>query len=85
MSPLEEIRLEVIRLYKYHPQIHVDVNMVHPKIVLKNVSATITSVFPHIFQIEAENDGVKKSYTLQYTDLLIRRIVILELERQGTE
>ena len=73
------IRRSVLKLYKTHPQIHINVSIVHPKIKLFNVEAVITGVYPHIFTIKEETKGVVYYRSLTYADLITGRIEILEL------
>lgn len=79
MSQLDLIREDVKKLYKTNPHIHMDVSITSPKISLKNAEATITRVFPHIFQISEESNGYVRKHTIQYADILINHIKILEM------
>lgn len=80
MNSLDIIRAKIQKLYHTNPKIHINVAMTSPKIVLKEESVVIKGVYPHIFQIETQNNGSSKTYTLQYTDVLLHHIDILELE-----
>ncbi len=75
-----DIRARIRRLYETAPQIRMDVSLQRPKLSLVGAEATITGVYPHIFQIEETSTGVVRRHTLQYADVLIRRIVIYESE-----
>lgn len=79
MLRLEEIRAQIKHLYQTNPIIHMDVSLVSPRLSLHNAEAKITGVYPHIFQIEEYSSGFPKRHTLQYTDVLIKQITILEL------
>ncbi len=81
MSPLETIREEIKRLYQTDPHDHQGVTQTTPKQRMGNTPATITGMYRHIFQIEEQTSGVPKRHSLQYTDVLTRNIVILELEK----
>ncbi len=81
MSPLETIREEIKRLYLTDPHVHLDVTLTSPKLRMVNTPATITGMYRHIFQIEECTSGTPKRHSLQYTDVLTRNIVILELEK----
>ncbi len=83
MSPLETIREKIKHLYHTDPHVHLDVSIPSPKLHLKNTAATITAMYPHIFQIEECTSGTPKRHSLQYTDVLTRNIVILELDNNG--
>ncbi len=81
MEPLEKIKQQVKTLYETAPEIHMDVALSRPRLTLQNAAATITGVYPHIFQITESSSGAPKSHTLQYTDILIGSIKIVELEK----
>ncbi len=81
MTQLELIREQIKQLYKINPNIHLNVFLKNPRITLENTNAKITGVYPHIFQVEEYTSGKPKQHTLQYTDVLIKNIVILELEK----
>lgn len=81
MSSIDIIRLKIKKLYEVCPDIHINVSMKNPKITRKNVSATITGVYPHVFQVRDKSGDGKKSYTLQYSDVLIKQIEIAEFDR----
>lgn len=79
MNSLDEIRVKIQKLYQINPKIRINVTLTRPKIDLKNEQVTITGVYPHIFQIEDKTGGITKNYTLQYSDILIGHIEILNL------
>lgn len=85
MSTLETIREQIKHLYETNPEIHMNVTLDNPRTVLKNTPATITGVYPYIFRIEESTSGKKKMHTLQYSDILIKKIVILELNPERAE
>ncbi len=80
MASMERIKAGVKKLYQTNPNIHMDVHLSNPKLVLENAEAKIIGVYPHIFQIEEYTHEQPKTHMLQYSDILIRRIVILEME-----
>lgn len=84
MSDIEsvlQIRQRILERYQSDPKIHLNVSLKSPKLELKNVEAEITGVYRYIFQIEEETSGEKKRHTLQYADVLLHSIEILELEQ----
>ncbi len=84
MSQVENsIRSQIQSLYESNPHIHMNVSLSRPKLVLKNVDATITGVYPHIFQIEENSTNVNRTHSLQYSDIITRQIGILELNLDG--
>ncbi len=78
---LELIKQQINMLYKTNPKVHLNVSLKKPKITFENIDATITGVYPHIFQIEEYTNGYAKKHTLQYADVVTDAIVILELEK----
>ena len=80
MSTIEYIKSEIKRLYDTDPNIHINVKMTHPKVIVEGASAKIVGVYKKIFQIEANDRGHLKCYTFQYGDILIGQVVIEELD-----
>ncbi len=80
MTSLDIIKSKIQKLYKTNPNIHINVAMTRPKVELKNEPVVIKGVYPHVFQIEEQSSGFLRRYTLQYTDVLLHQIDILELE-----
>lgn len=81
---LEQAKEKIRHLFETNPHIHINVSLTRPKLSLENDPATIVNVYPHIFQIEECSTGETKRHTLQYSDLLMRNIMILELENSDT-
>lgn len=81
MSSLENIKAKIEKLYKTNPNIHINVALVNPRLNIKNDPAVIKGVYPYIFQIEENSSGKPKCHTLQYEDVLINRIEIVEMEK----
>ena len=74
---IELIKAKIKLLYEKNPIIHVNVSLNHPKIQLRGVAVQIEEIYPHVFRILEIDSG--KRFTLQYTDILIGRIEVLEL------
>lgn len=79
MTTLDIIKNKIRYLYENNPNIHMNVTINHPKIELKNDPAVIKGVYSHIFRIEEYSKGVPQSHTIQYTDIMTKRIEIVEL------
>ncbi len=75
------IREQIKHLFENAPEIHMNVELSRPRLSLQNAPAKILGVYPHIFQIEECSNGVAKRHILQYSDILTRRIIIMELEK----
>ena len=80
MNSLDTIRAKLQRLYKTDPHIRRRVALTNPKINLKNEQVTLPGIYPHLFQIEERSSGLPKKHTLQYSDILIGHIEILDME-----
>ena len=78
------IRERIRSLANADYEIHLNVSLTHPKVDLHNVKAKIIGVYPHLFQIQ-ESDEKGKKHTLQYADILMRRIEIIELNKKISE
>ena len=85
MSTLEIIREKIRHLYETNPEVHMNVVLDNPRTVLKNTPAKIVGVYPYIFRIEESTSGKPRKHTLQYSDVLIKNIVILELTPERAE
>ena len=80
MNSLDIIKAKIQKLYKTNPNIHINIAITSPKVNLKNEPAVIKGVYPHIFQIEERSSGSPKTHTLQYTEVLLHHVDIVELE-----
>ena len=80
MSSLELLKNKVRKLYSTHPEVHVNVSINSPRVRLTNEPALILGVYHHVFTIEMEKEGRQ---TLQYTDLLMGNVEIVELNSRA--
>ncbi len=80
MSQIEYIREHLRRLLRECPTVHMDVTLKSPKLSLQNAEATLTGVYPHLFQIEECVNGIAKRHTISYRDVIVKNIVIHELD-----
>ncbi len=80
MATLDSIKNKIIRLYETDPNIHINVNITSPRINLTGISAVILDVYPNLFRLRETNGDNKKSYTVQYKDVLLNRVQIIELD-----
>ncbi len=79
MYPLEAIRAKVAALHEHDPNVHVNVSISRPKIKIDNDPAQIIGIYPHVFMLREFHDGVEKTHTVKYSDLLTGQIEIVEL------
>ena len=80
MNTIEYIKREIKRIYKANPNIHISVNMTHPKIIIERKPAKILGTYKNIFQIEENDDGHLNRRSFQYGDVMIGQVVIEELD-----
>lgn len=83
MVDIEVIKTKIKWLYENNVDIHVDVHSKRPKISVQDAIANITGVYKNLFTIETFEKGMKKTYSVQYTDLFIGKVKIKELEKQS--
>ncbi len=82
MTSLDIIKEKVKQRFETDPNVHVNVSLVRPRLRLVNDAAVIKGVYPHVFRLEEYSTGKPQCHTLQYTDILIKRIEILELNEE---
>ena len=80
MSTVEHIKSEIKRLYETNPDIHINVKMIHPKVIVEGTPAKIVGVYKNIFQIEENDSGRPTRHIFQYGDVMIGQVVIEELD-----
>ena len=80
MSTVEHIKGEIKQLYETDPNIHINVKMTHPKMIVEGTPAKIVGVYKNIFQIEENDSGHPNRHTFQYSDVLIGQVIIEELD-----
>lgn len=78
MTQLDMIKKKVAYLYSVCPRIHINVNLNHPRLVLKNDVVEIKGVYKNIFSIEEYTAGRPRLHSLQYVDILTGNIEIIE-------
>lgn len=82
---MQQIRQYILERYHTNPKIRINASLSEPKLHWSNVEVTITGVYAHIFRIEKMESGQKKRYTLQYADVLLHHIELLDLHTQENE
>lgn len=80
MQDISVLKDMIARLYEAGGEIHIEVHSTKPRISVSDSPARITGVYKNLFRIETVEDGLKKAYTVQYTDLFIGKVRIKELE-----
>lgn len=80
MSNLDHIKDRIRKLYETNQSIHVCVKLSHPRVNVEGTPAVIKGVYPNIFIIEENENGYPKTHSIQYSELLIGQVRILELD-----
>jgi len=83
MRSLANIKSQVQTLFRTKPNIHINVTIPGSKIHLKKHPVTITAVYPNIFRIKDRTGNDIRQYTVQYVELMIGHVEIVELNRQA--
>lgn len=78
---IETIRNDIRNRFETDPAIHMNVTMRHPKIAVQNQPAVIKGVYPNVFQVEESSQGYPHCHCVQYNDVLMGRVEILELPK----
>ncbi len=79
MTALTLLRQQIRKLYTDNPNIHISGVIITPKTIFSNTPVKLVGVYPSLFEIEENLNGTTKRHTLPYTDVLIKHIVIEEL------
>ena len=82
MNTLNAIKARVQTLYRTNPNIHMNVTIPGGKIHLKNHPVTITAVYPNIFRVEDRTGNTPETYTVQYVELMMGYVEIIELSKR---
>ena len=82
MRDINSIKAEIKALCENKREICVDVRSKRPKIDVLGAPAVITGVYKNLFTLEVMENGLKKVYSVQYTDLFIGKVNIRELKGQ---
>ena len=80
MSNVESRKSAITELYNNALSVHVNINTVRPKITVTNGEAVIKGVYANLFRIEERSLGCPRCHSIQYADVLIGKVQILELE-----
>lgn len=74
---IDSVREKIDELFKNNKEIHV--NLVANRKKLKGVSATIIGVYNNFFCVKSLVNKYLENFTINYIDILIKKIVIDEL------
>lgn len=74
---IEEIRYKLYELFEKNPIIHVSI--VDGRKKVKSAPSRIKGAYPNFICVESEVDNYMESFTINYRDVMIKRIIIDEL------
>ena len=80
MTQTDFVKSKIAKLYKTNPNIHIQYAALAPRGAAESIPATIKGVYRHIFQIEESSSGKVRKHTVQYSEVIMRRIVIEEFD-----
>ncbi len=78
MNSIEKVRDLIKDYYSNGKNLRLNVNISKQKVHLKEVEAKILGVYSNVFRIEDLSCGKHNCYTLQYTDVILKQIEILQ-------
>lgn len=76
---LKQIRRRISERYRSDPNIRINVSLRQPRLHLRDVPVKITGAYRHIFQVEEDSPGKPKRHALQYADVLMHDIELLDI------
>lgn len=85
MNALNLIREKIQHQQKVNPRIHISFSTSHPKTTLKSITAIIQEIYPNVFRVKECDCPYPKYHTLQYADVLTKRIEILEFSEKTSK
>ena len=80
MDNWEHIKNKIESLQKTAKEIHITVQMQHPKMIIENMTAEILGAYRNIFRVREKDSGYSRCFTFKYTDIMIGHVVINELD-----
>lgn len=79
MQDINTIKEAINVLFNENKEIHIDVHSTRPKINVSNAPATITGVYKNLFTVDVYENGIKKVFSIPFTDLFIGKVIIKEI------
>lgn len=76
---IADIKEKMTALFERGADIHVTVHSKKPRININESPARIVGVYKNLFTIETVENGLKKTFTVPYTDVFIGKVSIKEL------
>lgn len=74
---VDAVREQISAHFHQDPHVRITVQMPHSRLV-QEVEVVITGVYPHVFCVEEIVGGSVQRHSFQYTDVLTRRVEIIE-------
>ena len=79
MQDINTIKEAINVLFNENKEIHIDVHSTRPRINVSNAPATITGVYKNLFTVDVYENGIKKVFSIPFTDLFIGKVIIKEI------
>lgn len=79
METVEKIKQKVEALFREDREIHIDITMSRPRLVVRGTPARIKAVYPNLFRVEEKDIGMARCHLIRYSDVLIGQVKIAEL------
>jgi len=82
VTTLSQIKLQVTHLLETNPKVHIVFRNGRFKTDAEGIPAVITAAYRNLFTVRIEEDGIEKSHTFQYVEILTNALEIKELNTQ---
>ncbi len=76
----ETIKQNLETLLKTNPNINISIQFQSPRLTIENSPAVLKGVYRYIFQVEEYTGKTPQQHSIKYTDVLVGRVKIQELE-----
>ncbi len=77
----ETIKAKLEELLKTNPNINISLRFQSPRLTVENSPAVLKGVYRYIFQVEENTGRLPRVHSIKYTDVLVGRVKIQELEQ----
>lgn len=79
MNSVDYIKNRIQEIYRTDPHIHIRIKTSHSRSPEPDRPAVIKEIYPNIFRVEENDDGCTKYLSVQYAEILMGQVEILEL------
>lgn len=82
MKTVEEVKERIEALFREEREIHIDITMSRPRLIVRGTPARIKAVYPNLFRVEENDIGAPRCHLVRYSDVLIGQVKIAELDKR---